>query len=186
LDVIGLFRLELGAGVENRASCRVAEKLGMRREGLMRSAALTGAQQPYDLYLYAMLRDDPREDTGERYAAASADDAEAITEPDFSRGLITAVVQDENDGQVLMVAHMNEEAYQKTLQTGRAWFWSRSRERLWEKGETSGNFLDVRAVTLDCDGDAVLLRVSPHGPSCHTGAWTCFHNPVGQGGAGNP
>ena len=98
--------------------------------------------------------------------------------PDFSRGLVTAVVVEEGGGDVLMVAHMNEEAYRLTLDTGHAWFWSRSRERLWEKGETSGDYLDVRSVTLDCDGDAVLLRVSPHGPACHTGARTCFHNPV--------
>ena len=98
--------------------------------------------------------------------------------PDFSRGLVTAVVQDEADGTVLMVAHMNEEAYARTRATGHAWFWSRSRERLWEKGETSGNFLVVSSITLDCDGDAVLLRAAPAGPACHTGARSCFHNPV--------
>ncbi len=98
--------------------------------------------------------------------------------PDFSRGLLTAVVQDDADGAVLMVAHMNAEAYAKTCSSGRAWFWSRSRQRLWEKGETSGNYLELRSMTLDCDGDSVLLRVAPAGPTCHTGARSCFHQPV--------
>ena len=176
IDQLGLARLELAVGVENLGSQRVAEKMGMRREGLMRSAAWTGGGAPYDAYLYAMLATDPRRDTGERYAGERA--TPAITEPDFSRGLVTAVVVEEGGGDVLMVANMNDEAYRLTLDTGHAWFWSRSRERLWEKGETSGDYLDVRSVTLDCDGDAVLLRVSPHGPACHTGARTCFHNPV--------
>ncbi len=102
-----------------------------------------------------------------------------ITEPDFSAGLITAVVQDGADNAVLMVAHMNEEAYRKTLRTRRAWFWSRSRGQLWQKGETSGNVMDVDSMTIDCDGDAVLLRVHPHGPACHTGERSCFHNRPG-------
>jgi phosphoribosyl-AMP cyclohydrolase len=175
-DRAGFVRMELAAGVQNLGSQRVAEKIGMRREGLMRSAAWDAAEQPYDAYLYAMLADDPRRDTGERYAGDR--DEPEISEPDFSRGLVTVVAQAEGDGQVLMVAHMNAEAYRMTLETGHAWFWSRSRERLWEKGETSGDYLDVRSVTIDCDGDAVLLEVSPHGPACHTGARTCFHNPV--------
>ena len=102
----------------------------------------------------------------------------ALTEPDFSGSLVTAVVQDADDGTILMVAHMDEEAYRRTLESHRAWFWSRSRNQLWLKGETSGNFLDVDSVTIDCDGDAVLLRVHPHGPACHTGARSCFHNPA--------
>jgi phosphoribosyl-AMP cyclohydrolase len=105
-------------------------------------------------------------------------DSVAIDTADFSRGLLTAVVQDEADGTVLMVAHMNEEAYARTRSTGHAWFWSRSRDQLWEKGETSGHYLEVRSITLDCDGDAVLLKVAPAGPTCHTGARSCFHNPV--------
>jgi phosphoribosyl-AMP cyclohydrolase len=72
---------------------------------------------------------------------------------------------------------MNEEAYRRTLETRRAWFWSRSRDHLWQKGEKSGNVMDVDSVTIDCDGDSVLLRVHPHGPACHTGARSCFHNP---------
>ena len=102
----------------------------------------------------------------------------APTSPNFADGLVTAVVQDAGDGAVLMVAHMDEQAYRRTLDTGRAWFWSRSRARLWEKGETSGNFLDVESVTIDCDGDAILLRVHSHGPACHTGERSCFHNLV--------
>jgi phosphoribosyl-AMP cyclohydrolase len=94
--------------------------------------------------------------------------------PDFSRGLLTAVVQDAATAQVLMVAHMNQEAYEATLSSGRATFYSRSRQRLWEKGETSGNTLRVLEIRLDCDGDAVLLRVEPAGPACHTGARSCF------------
>lgn len=98
-------------------------------------------------------------------------------EPDFSRGLVTAVVQDRAGGDVLMVAHMNRQAWERTLESGRATFWSRSRERLWEKGETSGSVMLVREIRVDCDADAVLLRVDPLGPACHTGARTCFTNP---------
>ena len=95
--------------------------------------------------------------------------------PDFSKGLVPAVVQDAETKKVLMLAYMDEEAYGKTRETGRAWF--RSRERgLWEKGATSGNRMDVVEVLLDCDADTVLLRVNPTGPACHTGAESCFFN----------
>jgi phosphoribosyl-AMP cyclohydrolase len=97
--------------------------------------------------------------------------------PDFSRGLVAAVVQDVESGEVLMVAHMDEEAWRRTRDTGRAWFHSR-RRGLWEKGATSGNYLDVVETKLDCDLDAVLLKVRPHGPACHTGARSCFFNDV--------
>jgi phosphoribosyl-AMP cyclohydrolase len=97
--------------------------------------------------------------------------------PDFSRELVTAVVQDARTNEVLMVAHMSREAYETTLVTGRATFWSRSRERLWEKGETSGNTMRVVQVRLDCDGDTVLIMVAPAGPACHTGARSCFVAP---------
>ena len=89
-------------------------------------------------------------------------------------GLVTAVVQDAGSGEVLMVAHMNREAWQATLRSGRATFYSRSRQRLWEKGESSGNVMEVREIRLDCDADAVLLKVTPAGPACHTGARSCF------------
>lgn len=94
--------------------------------------------------------------------------------PDFSRGLVTAVAQDAASGAVLMVAHMNAQAWEATLESGLATFWSRSRERLWQKGETSGNVLHVREVRIDCDGDAVLLRVDAGGPACHLGTRSCF------------
>ncbi len=95
--------------------------------------------------------------------------------PDFSQGLIPAVAQDAETGEVLMLAYMDEKAWRHTRETGRAWFHSR-RRGLWEKGATSGNHLQVVEIRLDCDGDAILLRVSPHGPACHTGARSCFFN----------
>jgi len=95
--------------------------------------------------------------------------------PDFSKGLVPAVVQDADTGQVLMLAYMDEEAWSKTRDTRRAWFHSRTRG-LWEKGATSGNRMDVVETRVDCDADAVLLRVKPAGPACHTGAVSCFFN----------
>src|SRR5262245_41912106 len=91
------------------------------------------------------------------------------------RGLITAIVQDDSTNEVLMVAHMNAESLAKTLQTGETWFWSRSRQELWHKGATSGNTQRVVDIRLDCDGDAVLVRVDPNGPASHTGERTCFY-----------
>jgi len=90
-------------------------------------------------------------------------------------GLIPAVVQDRNTGEVLMVAWMNPEAVEKTRQTGQAHFWSRSRKKLWRKGETSGNVLSVHEIRLDCDADTLLLLVTPAGPACHTGQRSCFY-----------
>jgi phosphoribosyl-ATP pyrophosphohydrolase/phosphoribosyl-AMP cyclohydrolase len=85
-----------------------------------------------------------------------------------------AIVQDARDGRVLMLAWMDDEALRLTRETGEAWFWSRSRERLWKKGETSGATLAVEELRDDCDGDALLVRVVPAGPACHTGSTTCF------------
>ncbi|MDX6485935.1 MAG: phosphoribosyl-AMP cyclohydrolase / phosphoribosyl-ATP pyrophosphohydrolase [Gaiellaceae bacterium] len=85
-----------------------------------------------------------------------------------------AIVQDARDGRVLMLAWMDDEAERLTRETGEAWFWSRSRRRLWRKGETSGNVLAVEELRDDCDGDALLLRVRPAGPACHTGSVSCF------------
>ena len=85
-----------------------------------------------------------------------------------------AIVQDANDGRVLMLAWMDEEAERRTRETGEAWFWSRSRQQLWKKGETSGNTLRVVEIREDCDDDALLLRVIPAGPTCHTGSRSCF------------
>ena len=95
--------------------------------------------------------------------------------PDFSKGLVPAVVQDANTGKVLMLAYMDEEAWAKTRETGQAWFHSRTRG-LWEKGATSGNTMEVVETRIDCDADTVLLRVKPAGPACHTGAESCFFN----------
>jgi phosphoribosyl-ATP pyrophosphohydrolase/phosphoribosyl-AMP cyclohydrolase len=85
-----------------------------------------------------------------------------------------AIVQDARDDRVLMLAWMDEEAERLTRETGEAWFWSRSRERLWKKGETSGNTLAVQEIREDCDDDALLVRVLPNGPACHTGSRSCF------------
>jgi phosphoribosyl-AMP cyclohydrolase len=90
-------------------------------------------------------------------------------------GLVAAVVREHRTGEVLMLAWMDDEALRRTLRTGRATYWSRSRRRYWVKGETSGHHQYVRSVALDCDGDALLLTVEQTGPACHTGARTCFH-----------
>ncbi|MCB2203002.1 phosphoribosyl-AMP cyclohydrolase [bacterium] len=89
-------------------------------------------------------------------------------------GLLTGVVQDVETKQILMVAMMNAEAIDLTFQTGYAHFWSRSRQSLWKKGETSGNLLKVKHIFMDCDGDALLMLVQPMGPTCHTGETSCF------------
>jgi phosphoribosyl-AMP cyclohydrolase / phosphoribosyl-ATP pyrophosphohydrolase len=91
-------------------------------------------------------------------------------------GLVPCVVQDWNTGEVLTVAYMNEEALARTRETGETWFWSRSRQELWHKGETSGNVQRVRELRWDCDNDTLLALVEPAGPACHTGERTCFHN----------
>jgi phosphoribosyl-ATP pyrophosphohydrolase/phosphoribosyl-AMP cyclohydrolase len=90
------------------------------------------------------------------------------------RGLVPAVVQDAGTRRVLMVAYLNAEALEATIRTGQAHFWSRSRSELWRKGATSGNTLAVLRIQTDCDGDALLIEVTPAGPACHTGAETCF------------
>ena len=89
--------------------------------------------------------------------------------------LIPVVVQDAETRQVLMVAYANEEAVRKTFETRTAWFWSRSRQSLWNKGETSGNFMHVQKIFTDCDTDTLLLLCRPDGPACHTGAVSCFY-----------
>ncbi len=98
---------------------------------------------------------------------------------DFKKmnGLIPAVVQDAFTGKVLMLGYMNEEALVKTQESGRVTFFSRSKNRLWTKGENSGNFLEVVSMLEDCDGDAILVKARPLGPVCHTGADTCFEEP---------
>ncbi|MFD3005621.1 bifunctional phosphoribosyl-AMP cyclohydrolase/phosphoribosyl-ATP diphosphatase HisIE [Thermus tengchongensis] len=97
------------------------------------------------------------------------------------RGLVPVVVQDARTGEVLTLAYANREALEETLRTRRSTFFSRSRQALWRKGATSGHTQEVVEVLLDCDGDAVVYRVIPHGPACHTGERTCFHRPLLSG-----
>lgn len=94
------------------------------------------------------------------------------------RGLVPAIVQDSQSHRVLMLAYMNAESLRRTLETGETWFWSRSRGELWHKGETSGNTQRVVDAFVDCDGDAIVVRVEPAGPACHTGQESCFHNVI--------
>ena len=94
----------------------------------------------------------------------------------LSKGLIAAIAQDAANGEVLMIAWMNEEALSKTIETKRATYFSRSRKSLWVKGETSGHFQEVISINFDCDADAVLLKVNQIGAACHTGKRSCFHN----------
>ncbi|MDE1975533.1 MAG: phosphoribosyl-AMP cyclohydrolase [Patescibacteria group bacterium] len=99
--------------------------------------------------------------------------------PRFDKiGLVPVVVQNENNGAILMLAYADRRALEETLRTGLAHFYSRSRERLWKKGETSGNVMRVAGVSIDCDGDAVIYRVVPAGPACHTGKESCFWRSV--------
>jgi len=106
-----------------------------------------------------------------------------MLEPDFEKGkgLIPAIVQDSLTGEVLMLAYMNREAWLKTLETGKATYWSRSRNSLWIKGETSGHFQVVKEILIDCDEDTVLLKVQQTGAACHTGYRTCFYRKVTAG-----
>jgi len=96
-------------------------------------------------------------------------------------GLVPAIAQDARTSEVLMMAWMNREALEKTLSTGKAHYWSRSRQNLWLKGETSGNFQEVVSVRYDCDGDTLLLHVEPKGPACHTGERSCFFRRLDKG-----
>jgi phosphoribosyl-ATP pyrophosphohydrolase/phosphoribosyl-AMP cyclohydrolase len=100
---------------------------------------------------------------------------------DFSKGLVPAVIQDSNTLQVLMVGFMNEESFRKTQDDGRVTFFSRSKNRLWTKGETSGNFLYVKEILADCDNDTILIKADPVGPACHTGSTSCFGEETSKG-----
>ena len=112
-------------------------------------------------------------------------DEDLVAAVDFSKdadGLVPAIVQDAADGTVLTVAYMDAEALRRTLQSGRTWFYSRSRQEYWQKGETSGDRQYVREVRMDCDGDALVVLVDQHGRgACHTGERTCFYRSVGTG-----
>lgn len=96
----------------------------------------------------------------------------------LSKGLIAAIAQDATSNEVLMIAWMNQEALSKTLETKKATYFSRSRNALWIKGETSGHFQEVVDIKFDCDGDAVLIKVNQTGAACHTGEKSCFHNAI--------
>lgn len=95
-------------------------------------------------------------------------------EIDFDRGLVAAIVRDQSSRDVLMLAWMNREAYEKTIESGETWFWSRSRQELWHKGASSGHTQRVSSIAHDCDRDALLLEVEPDGPACHSGERSCF------------
>lgn len=104
--------------------------------------------------------------------------------PAFDKGLVPAIVQDEQTGEVLMLAWMNEDAWKTTLATGEAHYWSRSRQKLWHKGEISGNVQKVRSILLDCDNDTVLLKVEQiGGAACHTGHKSCFYRTLSKNGS---
>ena len=96
------------------------------------------------------------------------------------RGLAPAICQDASTGEVLMLAYVNPGALKRTLEGGEVWFYSRSRSDLWHKGEVSGNYMRLKSATMDCDGDAILLKVEPDGPICHTGNPTCFFTPFDE------
>lgn len=105
--------------------------------------------------------------------------------PDFAKagGLITCVTVDASDGEVLMVAYMNDEAFRLTLETGKVHYWSRSRNQLWKKGESSGNMQDLVEMRVDCDLDAVVVRARQSGPACHEGFKSCFFRTVSEDGS---
>lgn len=102
---------------------------------------------------------------------------------DFTKGdgLVPVIIQNSNTSQVLMLGYMNEEAYKKTKSGGKVTFFSRSKNRLWTKGETSGNYLFVKDIQIDCDRDTILIKVQPKGPTCHTGATSCFNEETAKG-----
>ena len=112
-------------------------------------------------------------------------DDDLVAQVDFAKsgnGLVAAIVQDATDGTVLTVAYMDAEALRRTLESGRSWFYSRSRQEYWQKGETSGDRQYVREVRMDCDGDALVVLVDQHGKgACHTGERSCFFRTIGQG-----
>jgi phosphoribosyl-AMP cyclohydrolase len=103
---------------------------------------------------------------------------------DFAKGegLLPAIIQDSKTGKVLMLGFMNEEAFERTLQTGKVHFYSRTRQKLWMKGETSGHVLEVTEILIDCDSDTLLIKVNPKGPVCHEGYSTCFHRVLTKDG----
>ena len=116
----------------------------------------------------------------------AAEDGVGLSDVVFdAQGLVPAIVQSVEDGAVRMLGYMNREALARTVRTGQVWFWSRSRGDFWRKGETSGNTLEVVEVLVDCDGDAILVRARPHGPTCHTGSDSCFTRALGAPAPGS-
>ncbi|MFT5873274.1 MAG: phosphoribosyl-AMP cyclohydrolase [Clostridium sp.] len=101
-----------------------------------------------------------------------------IKEIQFNNGLLPAIVQEESSGMVLMLAYMNQESLKKTIETGTTWFFSRSRNKFWNKGETSGHFQYVKSIKFDCDGDTILIQVKQVGVACHTGSKSCFYREI--------
>ena len=101
-----------------------------------------------------------------------------ISNIDFSKSgdIIPVIVQDVNTKEILTLAYTNKESLERTVSTGNSWFWSRSRKKLWMKGEESGNTQKIKEILVDCDSDALIYLVEPEGPACHTGERTCFHN----------
>ena len=106
-----------------------------------------------------------------------------ISNIDFTKGngIVPVIVQDANTKEVLTLAYTNKESLERTLATGNSWFWSRSRKKLWMKGEESGNTQKVKEMNVDCDSDSLIYFVEPSGPACHTGERTCFHNSLKNG-----
>lgn len=98
--------------------------------------------------------------------------------PDFSKGLLPAIIVEAKTNKILMLAYMNEESYKKTLETRTTWFYSRSRQQLWNKGATSGHSQHVKSIVTDCDKDTLLITVEQIGPACHTGKHSCFFNVI--------
>lgn len=100
---------------------------------------------------------------------------EIIGSVDFSKGLVPAIIQDFKNNEVLMLAYMDKSSLEKTLETGTTWFWSRSRKEYWNKGKTSGHFQYIKEISVDCDGDTILIKVEQVGAACHTGNRSCFY-----------
>lgn len=103
---------------------------------------------------------------------------EILKNIDFKKGLVPAIIQDFQNGEVLMMAYMNEESLNKTVETGKTWFWSRSRKELWNKGATSGHYQYVKSISVDCDYDTLLIKVKQVGAACHTGNRSCFYRSI--------
>ena len=107
-----------------------------------------------------------------------------LNELQFNNGLLPAIVQDYKSGKVLMLAYMNEESLKKTMETGTTWFWSRSRNKFWNKGESSGHFQYVNSISIDCDADTILIKAEQKGVACHTGNESCFYREIWNGKTG--